>query len=184
MSNPSPYLGARTPPLEKEGVNGPNTPSGWKHACVGGLIRTVFAQPCAICGKLKHQVSVTPFDLSTEDVEVSLPPEKPEAPQKDYPPNLKYEYFSLSLVLQRAWEQAALGKGAARHGQNLPFEEQPMLAITRTLGSHAGLLYQAAKKAQESQRMDKDAAVAELLGAINYLAGAIIYLEEKDGKAP
>jgi hypothetical protein len=31
-----------------------------------------------------------------------------------------------------------------------------------------------------SLRLDRDAAVAELLGAINYLAGAVIYLEEHD----
>lgn len=99
-------------------------------------------------------------------------------------------YQSLQDVLDRAFNQAATGKGAVRHGQNLPFEQQPMLRISHTLGTNAGLLYQAAKKAQESQRMDKDAAVAELLGAINYLAGAIIFLEtaqaeeKRDGSIP
>jgi hypothetical protein len=32
---------------------------------------------------------------------------------------------------------------------------------------------------QESLRMDTEAAVRELLGAINYIAGAIIHLEKK-----
>lgn len=94
------------------------------------------------------------------------------------------DYFNLSSVLDRAWRQAAIGKGAVRHGQSLPFEEQPMLSISRLLGSHVGLLYQAIKKAQESQRLPTEVAVKELLGAINYLAGAVIFLEEKHGKAP
>ncbi len=55
-----------------------------------------------------------------------------------------------------------------------------MQTISRLIGSHDGLLYQAVKKIQESKRMDKDAAVRELLGAINYIAGAVIFLEAKE----
>lgn len=40
-------------------------------------------------------------------------------------------------------------------------------------------LGQAAKKSQEAQRLPKDRAAAELLGAIVYLAGAIIDLERE-----
>lgn len=91
-------------------------------------------------------------------------------------------YKSLGDVLWRAFDQAAYGKGAQRHGQELPFDSQPMLTISRMIGANTGLVYQAMKKAQESTRMEKDAAVRELLGAINYLAGAIIILEERDGR--
>jgi len=86
-------------------------------------------------------------------------------------------YASLEQVLNRAYAQAALGKGKERHACDRPFEEQPMQTISQLLGSHTGLLYQAMKKIQESQRMDKDAAVRELLGAINYIAGAVIFIE-------
>lgn len=88
-------------------------------------------------------------------------------------------YESLSNVLQRAYAQAALGKGAERHAGARPFSEQPMQSISDLLGSHDGLLYQAMKKVQESKRLDKDAGVRELLGAINYLAGAVIFIEAR-----
>lgn len=86
-------------------------------------------------------------------------------------------YSALAQVLQRAYEQAALGKGRERHGQGLPFDSQPMQTISRLVGTNRGMLYQAVKKCQESTRLPRDAAVFELLGAINYLAGAVIYLE-------
>lgn len=92
-------------------------------------------------------------------------------------------YAALSDVLSRAYDQAALGKGAARHADGRPFTEQPMQTISELLGNHQGLLYQAMKKIQESNRMDKDAAVRELLGAINYIAGAIIFLEQSVSRA-
>ncbi len=86
-------------------------------------------------------------------------------------------YESLANVLQRAYDQDAQGKGAERHANSLPFDKQPMQSLSTLLGDHTGLLYQAMKKIQESTRMDKDAAVRELLGAINYCAGAVIFLE-------
>lgn len=87
------------------------------------------------------------------------------------------DYHSLTGVLARAYEQAAKGKGAVRHADGRPFTEQPMQTISELLGTHEGLLYQAMKKIQESNRLEKDPAIRELLGAINYLAGAIIFLE-------
>lgn len=86
-------------------------------------------------------------------------------------------YSELDAVLQHALAQAADGKGAERHARMRPFDDQPMLVISRLLGTNAGLLYQAMKKIQESQNLPKDRAVAELLGAINYIAGAVIFLE-------
>jgi hypothetical protein len=88
------------------------------------------------------------------------------------------DYIRLAAVLQAAYDQAARGKGKERHASTgQPFEEQPMSAINRTLGSIDGFLYQAAKKAQESRRLPYGRAQAELLGAINYLAGAVIALD-------
>ncbi len=86
-------------------------------------------------------------------------------------------YRTLRSVLDRAYNQAAVGKGAMRHGQGQAFEHQPMQTISRLLGSTQGMCYQAVKKIQESQRLAHPAAVEELLGAINYLAGAVIFLE-------
>ena len=86
-------------------------------------------------------------------------------------------YESLTNVLERAFAQAAVGKGAQRHAVDRPFSEQPMQTISELLGTPDGLLYQAMKKIQESKRLDKDAGVRELLGAINYLAGAVIFIE-------
>lgn len=90
-------------------------------------------------------------------------------------------YLTLRNVLERAYSQASTGKGAERHAQDLPFDEQPMQTISQLVGTHQGLLYQAIKKTQESTRLPTDRAIAELLGAINYLAGAVIYLEAEGG---
>jgi hypothetical protein len=89
-------------------------------------------------------------------------------------------YLGLQAVLDRSFEQAAFGKGAARHAQNKPFEEQPMQKLMELYGIGFAL-GQAGKKMQEAQRMDTEAAVRELLGAINYIAGTIIYLEKHNG---
>lgn len=91
-------------------------------------------------------------------------------------PVVSENYKSLSDVLDRAYAQAATGKGHERHGGGKPFDKQPMQDLMQLYGVGFAL-GQAAKKAQESQRMDNDAAVRELLGAINYLAGAVIFLE-------
>jgi hypothetical protein len=87
-------------------------------------------------------------------------------------------YEALASVLIRAHAQAASGKGAERHAQGQPFDQQPMQQLIKLYGPGFAL-GQAAKKAQESQRLPKDRAVAELLGAINYLAGAVIALENQ-----
>lgn len=92
-------------------------------------------------------------------------------------------YASLHSVLARAYSQAAEGKGKDRHvktdGQR--FEDQPICTLQRIYGT--GYAFgQASKKAEESTRLPRDRAVAELLGAINYLAAAVIVLEEGDGE--
>lgn len=86
-------------------------------------------------------------------------------------------YAPLRHVFQLALEQAAEGKGKERHATDKTFDRQPMLEIGRMVG-HGFCLGQAIKKAQEASRMEPDAAKRELLGAINYLAGAYLLLEE------
>lgn len=101
-------------------------------------------------------------------------------------------YESLLRILKDAHDQAACGKGAERHGNDLPFGAQPMQTIGFLLHSSEGMMYQAMKKIQEANSrlkfaekiQDKDSTLLakrfarwELLGAINYLAGAILFQE-------
>lgn len=93
---------------------------------------------------------------------------------------IEADYMSLNKVLLRAYDQAARGKGKERHASDLPFDEQPMQSLSGQLGSEAGLIFQACKKATEGFRMgDPERTIREYLGAINYLAGAVIFLEKK-----
>lgn len=89
-------------------------------------------------------------------------------------------YERLEEVLDDALNQAAAGKGKERHANDKSFTEQPMQQISGLLKSHDGMLYQAMKKIQESKGMTRDAAIRELLGAIVYTAGAIIFLENEE----
>lgn len=96
----------------------------------------------------------------------------------------------LFAVLKEAHDQAAFGKGRERHGAGLPYAAQPMQTISFMLRGSQGILWQAIKKIQEANGKLDDArrsgdpeeskaakafARRELLGAINYLAGALIY---------
>lgn len=88
-------------------------------------------------------------------------------------------YHSLFDVLADALDQAQRGKGAQRHGQDKPFKEQPMQKLIELHGR--GFAYgQAGKKAQESERLEYEAARRELLGAIVYMAGAVINLDKEN----
>ncbi len=95
----------------------------------------------------------------------------------EYDLSITDKYLALSDVLGRAFEQASIGKGNERHAQDLPFTEQPMQLIQRLVGKGFAT-GQAIKKIQESDRLPHDAAIRELLGAINYIAGAIIFMEQ------
>lgn len=90
-------------------------------------------------------------------------------------------YESLAAVFGAAYDQAARGKGKERHANGLPFTQQKILNLTRMSGIDAPV-YQVSKKALEASGMAKrgelDAAMKELLGAINYAAAAVIYLGE------
>lgn len=91
-------------------------------------------------------------------------------------------YEPLAAVLQQALDQAQAGKGRERHANGRPFDRQPIMEIGRMvgIGYPAG---QAKKKTQEAvgmlNRDEPDRAVAELLGAINYLAAAIMLIREQ-----
>lgn len=89
-------------------------------------------------------------------------------------------YESLAKVLVAAVVQAALGKGAERHADGKPFDEQPMQRLLDLYGQ--GYAFgQAGKKMEESLRLPHKKALDELLGAIVYIAGAVIYLEAQHG---
>lgn len=93
-------------------------------------------------------------------------------------------YFALDRVLTAAFEQAATGKGKERHEQIAePFEKQQICEVARRLKGNkaAGPLFQAVKKIYESGRLPHDRAIAELHGAINYIAAAILVLEGEEG---
>lgn len=108
--------------------------------------------------------------------------EDPQAKRKDrLEPAPKVEgYEQLQRVLDRAYDQAARGKGAERHADGKPFHEQPMQQIADRHGL-GFILGQAAKKIEEGHGMQRQGldgpAVREMLGAIVYLAGGIIWME-------
>jgi hypothetical protein len=91
-------------------------------------------------------------------------------------------YTTLRTILDAAFNHAAIGKGKERHARDLPFDKQPMLETTRLVGPGFPL-GQAIKKAGEAagmiERDEYDAAIAECLGAINYLAGAVAWVREQ-----
>jgi hypothetical protein len=91
-------------------------------------------------------------------------------------------YTTLRTILDAAFAHAATGKGKERHARDLPFDKQPMMETTRLVGPGFPL-GQAIKKAGEAagmiERGQYDAAEAECLGAINYLAGCVAWVRER-----
>lgn len=94
----------------------------------------------------------------------------------DYTLKVDENYIELLHVLEAALNQAQFGKGKIRHGKNVSFTEQPILTICKSLEDPKsyGLLFQAYKKLEEGQRLPIDKRVFERLGAIIYIAAAII----------
>lgn len=91
-------------------------------------------------------------------------------------------YAALEQVLNAAFDQAATGKGKDRHaGADEPFEHQFICEGQREFGIGGGL-FQAVKKLKEGARFadrgERDRAVFEMRGAINYIAATIVVLEE------
>ncbi|ATS92098.1 hypothetical protein HMSP1_54 [Sinorhizobium phage HMSP1-Susan] len=93
-------------------------------------------------------------------------------------------YHELARILADAFNDAASGKGKARHANNLPWHEQPIITIGNFTGP-GGTAFQAIKKIREaldmSRRNENSAAIREIHGAIVY-AAATIYLVEARGK--
>ncbi|MFA0814033.1 hypothetical protein [Microbulbifer epialgicus] len=68
------------------------------------------------------------------------------------------------------------GRGEEWHGTGQSFGNQPMQRVSQLLDIDGGMAFQAIKKIHESRRLSNfKRCVAELLGAINYIAGMIIY---------
>jgi hypothetical protein len=91
------------------------------------------------------------------------------------------DYQSLRAVLDAAYYQAAHGKGKERHARGNPFHTQHMQTISKLLDSERGMAFQAIKKLTEGLDLaDRDARERELLGAINYIAGIVVYWRLQD----
>lgn len=102
-------------------------------------------------------------------------------------------YEDLAAILNAALDQASKGKGRERHANDLPFAKQKIQTIAGLYHGPEGMLYQATKKATEANEVRKRALVSgdpkareayerEILGAIVYLAGSIIYVREELGE--
>tara|TARA_R110000796_G_scaffold4724_1_gene18044 strand:- start:2526 stop:2981 length:456 start_codon:yes stop_codon:yes gene_type:complete len=93
----------------------------------------------------------------------------------------KIDYESLRRVLEAAYDQASIGKGKERHaGDGLAFTDQPIQAVSKLLNTSDGLAFQAIKKVTESQGMKTfEQKERELLGAIVYIAGMIIFEQNR-----
>lgn len=85
-------------------------------------------------------------------------------------------YEQLAAILQAAHDEAAYGKGKERHANDLPFHGQRMQTISGLVGGTQGMAFQAIKKLTEGLQFDDhERRERELLGAINYLAGIVIF---------
>lgn len=93
-------------------------------------------------------------------------------------------YEELQKVLNDALKQAAEGKGKERHAKDMPFHKQRMQGISDLLGSDRGMAYQAIKKITEGLDLDDIRRESELLGAINYIAGIIVYYRKQEKNEP
>lgn len=117
------------------------------------------------------------IDADDETYALANEPFVPELPVKFHSEGHFDNFAPLFDVLMGALNQAVDGKGQERHGQGLPFIEQPIISINTILGSADGLAYQVLKKVQEALRMPELARQErELFGAINYTAAIIIWL--------
>lgn len=90
-------------------------------------------------------------------------------------------YEVLARELQEAFAQSAHGKGKQRHANAKPFDRQPIMEIGRMVGPGYAT-GQAQKKAQEAigmlKRGESEKALAELHGAIVYIAAAAALVRE------
>lgn len=126
-----------------------------------------------------HQVDIEEYIAAAKGEDTKGWRGKPLRPE-EYD-TLATMYAPLKAALKAAYAQASSGKGRDRHANGKPFLDQPIMEIGRMVGMgyQTG---QAMKKAQEAggmvSRQQYEAARAELLGAINYLAAAYILIGE------
>jgi hypothetical protein len=99
----------------------------------------------------------------------------PNIIKKDTQVNDKYD--SLKQILDKAFAQASEGKGKERHANDKAFDDQPIMWIEEHFKSYQ--LGQSVKKIHESQNLPTERAIAELCGAINYLAAHILHLQKQ-----
>lgn len=146
---------------------------------LGGVGRQAQVGPCQWCGAGPQELwAVTSTDVcgwSSSEPKVTAAP----GPWSDF---AEVGYERLAGILNEAHNHAAVGKGRERHARGAtPFHRQPIVEIGRMVGPGFEL-GQAMKKAQEATGMlsrgERDRAVAECLGAINYLAAAVILIRE------
>jgi hypothetical protein len=159
-------------------------------ACQQVLLDT-FAKSCV--SQVAVELARTDNHLQVEEVVLETPGanarESYEGFQTAFPiqgPNLivPLGYESLFKVLIDALHHASEGKGKERHATAKPFDQQPTQLIADLLDSNDGMLQQAMKKIVESKRhKTPEHQIAELLGAINYTAGAIIRIK-REAKIP
>jgi len=91
----------------------------------------------------------------------------------------RYEF--LRRVFDDAYNQASAGKGSDRHDiAQEPYQDQQIVKIGLWQQSIDFCVGQACKKSLEAKHLSKEAARNELLGAINYLAAAVITLDRLD----
>ena len=92
------------------------------------------------------------------------------------------DYDCLYEILMEALDQAQAGKGRSRHSNGKSFLDQPICMITREVGIGFPI-GQTTKKAEESQKLyekgNQEIAESNILGAINYLAAALIVMREE-----
>jgi len=90
--------------------------------------------------------------------------------------------FHLSFLQAASPKAKALNRHASEleDGSHTPFDSQPIMQLSRMYGVGA-LMYQAAKKMEESQRMAPEKALHELRGAMVYTAAAMLRIDEDAG---
>jgi len=129
---------------------------------------------------IKHPFkSLTPEEAQTkEELWATLRADPQRVHDRTMPVFVAEGYDNLFTILCKALHQAQAGKGKERHAQpDTPFDQQPIMAIAALtdMGFQTG---QAIKKTVEAHGMvnrgQLDAAERELLGAINYLAAAVL----------
>lgn len=142
----------------------------------GDLVSSrLTAETCARCGKHigRHYGGVEYRCNPVADGWVNLPGKRSA---------VRAGYEQLAAVLDDALNHAQAGKGFERHSSGEPFHEQKIVQLCEWMGSNQGDIFQACKKALESTRLPPDRARAELIGAINYLAAAVIVLDRQHKK--